>query len=288
MTARHREAAGLLIRYADTWAPANETVLLLNPWPESLFAWEAIWPRLAETVRLVAIDLPGFGQSEGRAELLSPSAMAVFLLELVDEWGLEHPHIVGPNLATSAVLFAAAADRDCFPSAVVGSGAASVPLELGASLEEIVALPDLRALRAVDGSEHTADALEGIKRYALPESVREDYLTSYAGERFVDSAAYVRRYPSELPVLAERLGEIRTPIQIIAGSDDLLVPPSNAEFLHARLPQSKLDVLEAGHYLWEDAPEDFLELTECWVDAHSARRSIWSRRPSLRPTGLTA
>src|SRR5277367_1201036 len=151
MTARHREAAGLLIRCADTWAPANETVLLLSPWPESLFAWERLWSRLSETARLVAIDLPGFGQSEGRDELLSPSAMGMFLLELVDEWGLEHPHIVGANLATSAVLFAAAADRDCFPSAVVGSGAASVPLELGAGLGEIVELPDLSELRAVHG-----------------------------------------------------------------------------------------------------------------------------------------
>jgi pimeloyl-ACP methyl ester carboxylesterase len=65
--------------------------------------------------------------------------------------------------------------------------------------------------------------------------VREDYLTSYAGDGFVESMAYVRSYPSDLPVLAERLGDIRTPVQIIAGRHDALVPPSNAEFLHARL-----------------------------------------------------
>jgi pimeloyl-ACP methyl ester carboxylesterase len=61
---KHREAAGLAIRYAESEGGAGETVLLLSPWPESLFAWNSIWSSLAQTARLVAIDLPGFGQSE--------------------------------------------------------------------------------------------------------------------------------------------------------------------------------------------------------------------------------
>ena len=60
----------------------------------------------------------------------------------------------------------------------------------------------------------------------LPEAVREDYLSSYAGDRFVESMAYVRNYPNDLPILAERLGDIPTPVQIIAGRHDALVPPS--------------------------------------------------------------
>jgi pimeloyl-ACP methyl ester carboxylesterase len=125
VTTRQRKADGLMVRYADSEGGGDETVLLLNPWPESLFAWETIWSRLAQTARLVAIDLPGFGQSEGRADLLSPRAMGSFLLRLIDEWGLAHPHVVGPDVGTGAVLFAASEDVDRFPSVVVGSGAAS-------------------------------------------------------------------------------------------------------------------------------------------------------------------
>ncbi len=143
MTTRQREADGLMIRCADSERGGDETVLLLNPWPESLFAWETIWSRLAQTARLVAIDLPGFGQSEGRAELLSPRAMGGFLLRLIDEWGLGHPHVVGPDVGTGAVLFAASEDVDRFPSAVVGSGGASFPLEVTGALKEIVEAPDL-------------------------------------------------------------------------------------------------------------------------------------------------
>src|ERR1700748_605857 len=88
---RVRKADRLTIRYADSEEAGDETVLLVNPWPESLFAWESIWSRLAQTARLVAIDLPGFGQSEGRADLFSPRAMGSFLLRLVSEWGLGRP-----------------------------------------------------------------------------------------------------------------------------------------------------------------------------------------------------
>jgi pimeloyl-ACP methyl ester carboxylesterase len=77
---------------------------------------------------------------------------------------------------------------------------------------------------------------------------------------------------SDLELLAERLGDIRTPVQIIAGRHDTLVPPSNAEFLHARLADSKLDILETGHFAWEDGADDYLELTRSWIEAHSTAR----------------
>jgi len=273
MTPRLREADGLTIRCAEADGVGDETVLLLSPWPESLFAWNTIWSRLAQSARLVAIDLPGFGQSERRAELESPRAMGGFLLRLVDEWELGHPHLVGPDVGTGAVLFAAAEELDRFPSAVVGSGGASFPLEVTGALKELIEAPDLSGFQGTDGRDIVAGALEGIERHPLPDAVREDYLTSYAGERFVESAAYVRHYPDDLPVLAERLGDIRTPVQIIAGRHDGLVPPSNAEFLHARLSDSKLDILETGHFTWEDGADDYLALTTSWIEGHSTAPS---------------
>jgi pimeloyl-ACP methyl ester carboxylesterase len=199
--------------------------------------------------------------------------MGEFLLRLIDEWGLGHPHVVGPDVGTGAVLFAAAEDVDRFPSAVVGSGGASFPLEVTGTLQQIIEAPDLSAFRGLDGRDVVAGALEGIERHTLPETVREDYLTSYAGERFVESAAYVRSYPSDLPVLAERLADIRTPVQIIAGRHDQLVPPSNAEFPRARLANSKLDILDTGHFAWEDGADEYLGLTRSWIEAHSTASS---------------
>ena len=55
----------LSIRFAES-EPRDDHALLLSPWPESLLPSSPHGPRLAEHAHLVAIDLPGFGQSERR------------------------------------------------------------------------------------------------------------------------------------------------------------------------------------------------------------------------------
>ena len=60
----------------------------------------------------------------------------------------------------------------------------------------------------------------------------------------------------------------RTPVQIIAGRHDALVPPNNAQFLHTRLAHSKLDILETGQFAWEDGTDDYLELARSWIEVH--------------------
>jgi pimeloyl-ACP methyl ester carboxylesterase len=100
--------------------------------------------------------------------------------------------------------------------------------------------------------------------YSVPDWIREDYLSAYLGDRFVESMRYVRAYPAELPILAELLPAIETPVQIIAGARDTAIPPSNAEFLHARLPKSKLDIIDAGHFTWEDNAPEYASIVKSW------------------------
>jgi pimeloyl-ACP methyl ester carboxylesterase len=53
-------------------------------------------------------------------------------------------------------------------------------------------------------------------------------------------------------------------VQIISGKRDAVVPPVNAEFLHERIPGSKLDMLDAGHFIWEDAADQYAALVTAW------------------------
>jgi pimeloyl-ACP methyl ester carboxylesterase len=260
---KFRTIDGLTIRFAESDDRADHA-LLLSPWPESLLAFEQIWAPLAKPTHLVAVDLPGFGHSERRDALLSPSAMGEFVIRAADAFGLESPHAVGPDIGTGALLFAAALQPGRLRSLVVGGGGAAFPLQLGRAAKEWVEAPDLEGYRSVDPGQIVTDALAGVERYALPDYVREDYLSSYDGDRFVESMRYVRTYPTELPVLRDLLPEIQTPVQIIAGARDRAVPLVNAEFLHERLPHSKLDIVDAGHFAWEDAADEYAALVTNW------------------------
>jgi pimeloyl-ACP methyl ester carboxylesterase len=261
---RFRTIDGLAIRFAES-EDRDDQALLLSPWPESLFAFEPTWARLAEHARLVAIDLPGFGRSQRRDALLSPRAMGEFIVRLADAFGLENPHVVGPDIGTGASLFAAAFHPGRLRSLVVGSGGAAFPLQLDGVLNDWVTSPDLEQYRRADARQLVDAALTaGIEHYALPDHVREDYLASYDGDRFVESMRYVRTYPTELPILRDLLSEIQTPVQIIAGARDPAVPPVNAEFLHERLPNSKLDLIDTGHFAWEDGADEYAALVSDW------------------------
>jgi pimeloyl-ACP methyl ester carboxylesterase len=268
---------GLAIRFAASEDRADHA-LLLSPWPESLFAFEPTWARLSEDTHLVAIDLPGFGHSQRRDALLSPRAMGEFVIRAADAFGLEKPHVIGPDVGTGASLFAAASHPGRLRSLVVGSGGTAYPLQLGGVLKDWVQAPDLDRYRSADPRQIVAGALSDIERYELPAHVREDYLSSYDGDRFVESMRYVRAYPAELPVLRDLLPEIRTPVQIIAGARDPAVPPINAEYLHERLPNSRLDIIDAGHFTWEDAADQYAALVTSWCSGGYAPRtseSLW-------------
>ena len=254
---------GLSIRYAES-EPRGDQALLLSPWPESVYSYEPTWSKLAEHMHLLAIDLPGFGRSERRDDLMSPRAMGEFVARAADAFGLEQPHLVGPDVGTGASLFAAALHPGRFRSLAIGTGGAAFPLQLGGVLKEWVEAPSLEPYRKIDGRQIVTAAMSTLERYTLTDTAREDYLASYAGERFAESMRYVRTYPEQLRALGDLLPTIQTPVLIINGMRDPVVPPANAEYLHDRLPKSKLELIDAGHFLWEDAADTYAALLKGW------------------------
>ena len=258
---------GLKIRYADTGGRHDSTVLLTSPWPESLYAFVPMWSTLAEHARLFAVDLPGFGASERRDDLLSPREMGRFLARLVAEVGLERPHLVAPDVGTSAALFAAAAHPERFASVIVGTGGAAVPLELGEPLRSWVLDADLDKYRHIDPHVIVNTAMDTVAG-GVADDIRADYLTCYEGDRFVESMRYARRYPEQLPALADLLPGITTPVTIINGRHDRVVPLANAEFLDERLPNSRLRIIDAGHFVWEEASAEYAAII---LDSITAR-----------------
>src|SRR6201997_3591833 len=150
LTTQFRTVDGLRIRYAETGGSPQPTVVLTSPWPESVYAFAPMWTALSEHARLFAVDLPGFGASERRDDLLSPRAMGEFLAQLIAEADLGTPHIVAPDVGTAAALFAVAAHPERIASVIVGTGGAAVPIDLGEPLKSWVLDPDLDKYRRID------------------------------------------------------------------------------------------------------------------------------------------
>jgi pimeloyl-ACP methyl ester carboxylesterase len=254
---------GLQIRFARTGRADGMPVLLTSPWPESIYAFRDVLSEIGKLNPLIAIDLPGYGHSEGRPDVMSPEGMGAFILNAAEHFGIKRMHAIGPDVGTPALLFAAARQPAFFESLVVGSGATSPELAAG-GLKDLIASPP-GALAHADGGQMGAGfVVENAKRQTPP-AVLEDYRLSSAGRRFEDATDFVRAYTRHLPRLKELLPSIGTPVLIIAGEHDPIVPPPNGQLLADHIPHSRYILLKGGHLIWEDAPEEYAANVVSWL-----------------------
>jgi pimeloyl-ACP methyl ester carboxylesterase len=256
-----RTIEGLEIRYARS-GNGGEKVVLLSPWPESIFAFAPVWQGLTRQFEVLAIDLPGFGRSQARDDLFAPQKMGEFIAGAIEAFGLRSVHAVGLDVGAPSVLFAALARPSMFRSLVVGAGAATYPLVVEGVLKSLIEAP---APPPMNAAEVVGGFVASIRGYAVPDFVRDDYLASYEGDRLTRSAALVRAYPKDLASLAPRLGSIQVPTAIVVGRNDPYGLARDAELLRRQLPNARLDVLEAGHCFWEERAPEFESIVTQWV-----------------------
>jgi len=266
ITTYFRVSDGVRLRYADTKADSDTVVLMLAPWPESLWAFRRIWDRVTPLGRVLALDMPGFGHSDQqRPELIAPDAMGEFLARLIDEWGLGAPHIVGPDVGTAAALFLAAKAPERVTSLTIGGGAVRFPVEAGGALKDVIEAPSLDVVRELDARTNIGYAVQAGASSDSEPDVHEDYVSAYDLGRFAESARFVRHYPEQNKMLGDLLPTITTPTLIVAGRSDDLVPWSNNQYLGEVLPNSELHPLDAGHFAWEEAADEYGRLVVDWA-----------------------
>src|SRR5437660_918923 len=79
------------------------------------------------------------------------------------------------------------------------------------------------------------------------------------------AARSVSRNSPMIPALAPRLASIEVPVAIVVGRNDPYGLARDAARLRERLPHARLDVLEAGHCVWEERAPEFESIVTQWV-----------------------
>ena len=266
------EIDGLSVRYARAGVSKGIPILLTAPWPESIYAFHRLAPKLATEHPVILVDLPGFGLSQSRRDIMAPEALGNFFIKLLKYFGIDRTHVVAPDVGTPAVLFAASKQQELFESLVIG-GAAMQPELAGDILKYFI--------YSQPGFFVDAGA-EGVKTYLdqagqlTPAAIIEDFRAASAGRRLDEAAQFVRGYIQDSPKLEPQLKSIKTPALIIAGKDDPIVPPINGQFLADRLPNNQYVLLDAEHRIWEEAANEYNEKMASWFngDYRSLKKTL--------------
>jgi pimeloyl-ACP methyl ester carboxylesterase len=267
MQTQYRTIAGVKVRFAEGGKQDGPVVLLLSPLPQSILCYDAIWNRIGEQCRLVALDLPGFGRSEGGIEFMSFEAQSRFLDEFVRAFDLKRMHIVGPDVGMAAALhYAIHRDHEA-ASLLIGDGPGILPTMNGSIINKAVNSGFWRMMFKITGA---GAFVEGAIRLALvnysPSAQEvEDYVTSYKG-RIGPITHWFATYPENLAKVDPYLAELDLPVKVFWGDLDQFLLLDNARRLDQRLKRSELQIFKnCGHFSYQDKAEEFADMIQAWV-----------------------
>jgi pimeloyl-ACP methyl ester carboxylesterase len=239
---------------------SGPAALLLHGQPGTAGHWAPVTERLRGRMRVIAPDRPGYGRTGGQAVGFGENAAAA--VELLDLLEVESAVVAGhswgagvalalasrfPQRVSALVLVGAMAPR-AQPDLVdrmwahrrFGPPATRLGFQVGGL---VLSLPLMRRL-----TEATAPGLQDQLAATASEWRNDSVWRSFYAEQ--------RALVDELPALAPELPSIQAPTIVLAGTWDLVSPPSHARALAQALPNARLVTAKrAGHLLPQKRPK---------------------------------
>lgn len=248
-------AAGHEVHYLE--GGKGETLVLLH----GIFAEKDHWVDFARPLtgswRVVAPDIPGFGESGRKdGEAYDYLAQVDRLTALLDALQVQRVHLAGNSMGgTLAVLLALRHPDRVASVALVGS-------------PHGIRTPQASAMDALidaGGAPLVARAPEDFRRMADLVFARQPWLPHPILQRAQDAA--LRHPDSDLRIwreqlkdrhlLHERIAALAAPTLVLWGAADRVFHPSGADVLRARLPHAQVHLLPGiGHLPMMEAPAD--------------------------------
>jgi pimeloyl-ACP methyl ester carboxylesterase len=197
--------------------------------------WSLQLESLDEEINIIALDLPGHGQS-GKEHLESISGYSKWLYEVLKEWFQQPIYLMGHSMGGAIVQEIAINDNNHLLKGLILMGT-------GAMLK--VAPQFLDGL--LKDFENTVDK---IVSYAYLKNTEKELIME--GARMMKGPGPIVVHSDFLACdlfdIRKKLKRLSVPCLIICGEDDKLTPPNLSRFLNEHIPVSTLKIIpNAGH-----------------------------------------
>jgi len=253
-------------------AGEGPVIVLIHGITSDSRTWERVIPGLARSYTVIAPDLPGHGCSDKPKGDYSLGAHACSLRDLLLALGHERATLVGHSLGGGiAMQFSYQFPEMCERLVLVDSGGLGREVSLllrAASLPgaELV-LPVIAASRLLGAGARVGGLLDrvGLKLGTDLEQMARGHNTLSDG---ASRAAFLHTLRAVVDPAGQRIDATnrlylaeQLPVLLLWGRHDSIIPVSHGRAAHARLPASRLEVLDrSGHFPQLDEPECFLEV----------------------------
>jgi len=206
---------------------------------------------LAEKFRVIAIEMPGFGGSAENTRTRDLSEMAATIGRAADAIGLGTYNVMGTSFGARVALWLALQQGERIQAVVLDAPAAIRP----------------EGTRPPDGT----PAEMAARLYAHPERMPPFDPAPLEVQQQQQRLVTRLRGPARDADLERRLADLATPVLVVFGTRDAVIPPEMGRHYKAVLPNCHLVfVYDAGHAIGAERPEAFVELAGDFLERREA------------------
>jgi pimeloyl-ACP methyl ester carboxylesterase len=265
---------GVRLRFLE--AGQGPPLLLVHGFLASHTAWDAVFAHLSARFRVIAPDLPGFGDSEKPPPARFAYTLAAFAESLVDLMAaadVSRAAVVGQRMGAAVALTMAVTYPDLVERLVLVSP--ELYPRSPSRWERAAALPFVGSLlfKQVPGQRPFFRMLDPWTEPTLPVSARVlEWIAAFGAPAAREAAYATMRAMADTRPLLARLERASSPALVCGGGRDEATRLDGVRRLARDLPGGRLQVFDTGATPELDRPEEFAHrVTEFLLEPRRSR-----------------
>ena len=268
---------GITAQYLE--AGSGPTLLLLHGHEQSATSWRWVIPALARTHHVLALSLPGHGDTAQTGAYAPGSDTAPFVTDFLDALGVDRLHVVGHSAGGAVALRLTLADPARVRTLVLVDSAG-----LGREVHPLLAVDTLPfvgelaiLLSRLPGGNMGRTTMSAAMLFAQPWRAPADFFSEQhdLGRRrgqLEASTATARALfdaTGQRQILLDRLPAVTAPTLVVWGGCDYVLPAHQARTAVGLLPHGRLALLpDCGHLPHVEHPDRFAAVLGDWLTEH--------------------
>lgn len=248
------ERAGCRLKYEIEGRPDAPALLFSNSLGTTHQLWRPQADALSSFFRIIRYDTRGHGESDVSAGPYTIEMLGLDAIAILDAARVERAHVCGLSLGGLTAMWLAVNRSEHIRSLVLASTAARIGNAM--MWEERIVQVRTAGVRSI------ADA--AMSRWFSPpfHIAHPDIVAAYhrmlcdtPADGYASCCEAIRDAD-----LRHDIHRITCPALIIAGHHDPVTPPADAHDMHARIPNSRVSLLDAAHIANVEQAQAFNEL----------------------------